>query len=157
MMRGDRAAAGQELAGVIEKDDAVAQQAPPLLGVERDGTSRVTVAAISWGTRGIVPGHSPMGDGLAAISWLIEYLTRLDGEVTTALAAGRNLAETIATSTDPWADGLDPVLAAALARYPVPAARAQQGMLNLVRNLHRLNIMAIYRLYEAGAAGRTAG
>src|SRR5215831_16380512 len=56
-----------------------------------------------------------------------------------------------------FTDGLDPVLAAALARYPVPAARAQQGMLNLVRNLHRLNIMATYRLYEAGAAGRTPG
>jgi len=50
MMRGDRAAAGQELAGVIEEDDAVAQQAPPLFGVERDGTSRVTVAADSGRT-----------------------------------------------------------------------------------------------------------
>jgi len=98
----------------------------------------------------IVPGHGPMGDGPAAIRWLTKSLTRLDGEVATALAAGRSLAKTIATSTDPWADGLDPVLAAALARYPVPAARAQQGMLDLFRNLHRLNIMATYRLYEAG-------
>jgi hypothetical protein len=30
-------------------------------------------------------------------------------------------------------------------------------MLDLVRNLHRLNIMATYRLYEAGAASRTPG
>ena len=53
--------------------------------------------------------------------------------------------------------GLDPALAAALARYPVSAARAQKGMLELFRNLHRLNIMATYRLYEAGVAGRTPG
>jgi hypothetical protein len=35
--------------------------------------------------------------------------------------------------------------------------RAQQGMLDLVHNLHRLNIMATYRLYDARAAGRASG
>jgi hypothetical protein len=42
------AAVGQELARVVEDDDAVAQQAPPLLGVEGDGAGRVTVRAVSW-------------------------------------------------------------------------------------------------------------
>src|SRR6516164_8629381 len=36
-VRGDRAAVGQELAGVVEDDDAVAQQAPSLPGVAGDG------------------------------------------------------------------------------------------------------------------------
>ena len=98
-----------------------------------------------------------MGDRPAALHWLTGYLTRLDGEVAAAHAAGRSLAETIAVGTDPWAEGLDPALAAALARYPVPASRAQQGMLDLVRNLHRLNIMATYRLYEAKPAGSASG
>jgi hypothetical protein len=46
-VRGDCAAVGQELAGVIEQHDAVAQQAPPLLGVEGDGAGRVTVRVAS--------------------------------------------------------------------------------------------------------------
>ena len=116
---------------------------------------RMRAALPELGT--IVPGHGPMGDGPAALHWLTGYLTRLDGEVATAHAARRSLAETIAAGTDPWVEGLDPALAAALARYPVPAARAQQSMLGLVRNLHRLNIMATYRLYEAEAAGRASG
>jgi hypothetical protein len=48
------AAIWQELAGVVEEDDAVAQQAPPLLGVEGDGAGRVTVRAVSWRARGLV-------------------------------------------------------------------------------------------------------
>jgi cyclase len=116
---------------------------------------RMRTALPELGT--IVPGHGPMGDGPAAIGWLTGYLTRLDGDVAIAIAAGRSLAKTIASSTDPWADGLDPALATALARYPVPAALAQQGMVGLCRNRHRLNIMATYRLYEAEAARRTPG
>jgi hypothetical protein len=30
----------------------------------------------------------------------------------------------------------------------VPAARARQGMLELCRNLHRLNLLATYRLHQ---------
>jgi len=100
----------------------------------------------------IVPGHGPMGDGHTALSWLTRYLTRLDDEVGTAFAAGLSVREAMAAGTDPWAEGLDPVLAKALARYPVPAARAQQGMLDLCRNLHRLNVLATYRLHQAAAA-----
>jgi len=29
----------------------------------------------------IVPGHGPVGEGLAALHWLTGYLTRLDGDV----------------------------------------------------------------------------
>lgn len=100
----------------------------------------------------IVPGHGPMGDGHAAIAVLTGYLSRLDEEVAAAVQAGRPLEETMAACTDPWAGGLDPVLAAAMSRYPVPTATAQQRMLALCGNLHRLNILATYRLYQA--AGR---
>ena len=48
----NRAAVGQELAGVVEDDDAVAQQAPPLLGVEGDGAGRVTVGRSAGGHGG---------------------------------------------------------------------------------------------------------
>lgn len=101
----------------------------------------------------IVPGHGPMGDGRAAISTLGEYLARLDEEVAAAVAAGRTLEETMTACSDPWAGGLDPVLAGAMSRYPVPAAAAQQGMLALCRNLHRLNILATYRLHQPATAG----
>jgi hypothetical protein len=42
----NRLTIGQEFAGVVEDDDAVAQQAPPLLGVEGDGAGRVTVRTV---------------------------------------------------------------------------------------------------------------
>ena len=103
----------------------------------------------------IVPGHGPMGDGLAAIGALEGYLERLSDEVSAAVTAGRGLEETITACTDPWADGLDPALADAMGQYPVPAAAARQGMLSLCRNLHRLNILATYRLYEK-ANGRSS-
>jgi hypothetical protein len=58
----NRAAVGQELTRVVEEDDAVAQQAPPLLGVEGDHVGRVTVRAVSWRTGGLVFTHfSPLG------------------------------------------------------------------------------------------------
>ncbi len=53
-VRGNRTAVGQEFAGVVEEDDAVAQQAPPLLRVEGDGAGRVTIRAVSRGARGPV-------------------------------------------------------------------------------------------------------
>lgn len=43
----NRPTIGQEFARVVEDDDAVAQQAPPLLGVEGDGVGRVTVRTVS--------------------------------------------------------------------------------------------------------------
>ena len=47
LMWRNRATVGQQLARVVEADDAVAQQAPPLLGVEGDDVGRVTVRAVS--------------------------------------------------------------------------------------------------------------
>lgn len=96
----------------------------------------------------VVPGHGPMGDGPAAVDALIGYLERLHEDVAASVQAGRSLEETFAACTDPWAERLDPALSAALARYPVPHRLAQQGMLALCRDLHRLNILATYRLYE---------
>lgn len=96
----------------------------------------------------IVPGHGPMGDGLAAVDALLVYLERLHEEVLAAVAAGRSLEETYAACTDPWAERLDPRLAAAIAGYPVPREAAEQGMLALCRDLHRLNVLATCRLYE---------
>ncbi|MEV4108614.1 MBL fold metallo-hydrolase [Nonomuraea sp. NPDC049695] len=98
----------------------------------------------------VVSGHGPMGDGHAALEALIGYLERLHDEVLASVEAGRSLEETYAACTDPWAEALDPRLAAALARYPVPQEQARQGMLALCRDLHRLNVLATYRLYEAG-------
>ncbi|WP_182898836.1 MBL fold metallo-hydrolase [Microbispora sp. H10830] len=96
----------------------------------------------------IVSGHGPMGDGPAAVDALVGYLERLHAEVEASVKAGRSLEETFAACTDPWAERLDPRLSAALARYPVPRELAQQGMLTLCRDLHRLNVLATYRLYE---------
>ncbi|WP_433352389.1 MBL fold metallo-hydrolase [Microtetraspora malaysiensis] len=95
----------------------------------------------------IVPGHGPAGDGRAAIDSLVTYLERLHEEVVTAVEAGRTVEETMATCTDPWAEQLTPALSAAMAQYQVPQDIAQQGLLALCRNLHRLNVLAAYRLY----------
>src|SRR5262249_61440557 len=102
------------------------------------------------GRAGRGPGR--WGEGPAAPGGLPGSLPRLDDEVGAAFAAGLSMQETIGACTDPWAEGLDAALAKALARYPVPTARAQQSMLELCRNLHRLNILATYRLYQAAAA-----
>jgi cyclase len=96
----------------------------------------------------IVPGHGPMGDGHEAVDALIGYLERLHDEVLASVAAGRSLEETFAACTDPWAERLDPGLSAAIARYQVPQDLAQRGMLALCRDLHRLNVLATYRIYE---------
>jgi len=53
----NHATVGQDLAGVVEDDDPVAQQAPALLGVEGDGVRRVTVRVISWRTWGLMRTH----------------------------------------------------------------------------------------------------
>jgi cyclase len=97
----------------------------------------------------IVPGHGPAGDGHTAIDTLISYLERLHEEVAASVKAGRTLSETEAACTDPWADHLDPALAEALATYHIPRDLAHKGMRELCRNLHRLNILATYRLYES--------
>jgi len=45
---------GQQLAGVLEEDHAVAQQAPPLLGVGGDAVGGVAVRVVRWRARGPV-------------------------------------------------------------------------------------------------------
>lgn len=117
---------------------------PYLASLEKISTALPELGAI-------VPGHGPIGDGRAAIGWLAGYLTRLGEEVATAFRAGRSIEETIGTCTDPWAEGLDPELAEAMSHYPGPAALARGGMLQLCRDLHRLNVLATYRLHETAA------
>jgi hypothetical protein len=53
-MRGNRPAAGQDLAHVVEHDHSVAQQAPSLLGVEGDSAGVIAVPVVSRGARGPV-------------------------------------------------------------------------------------------------------
>ncbi|NUW41275.1 MBL fold metallo-hydrolase [Nonomuraea rhodomycinica] len=102
------------------------------------------------GLRTIVPGHGPMGPAHPAIDALLAYLERLDEDVSAAVAAGRTLEETMAACADPWAgDRLDPALEAALAGYGLPTEAVTGGMLALCRDLHRLNVLATYRLYHA--------
>lgn len=51
-LRGDGAAVGQELAGVVEEDHAVAQQAPALLGESGDHFGRFAVSRLrGWAGR----------------------------------------------------------------------------------------------------------
>ncbi|MFI6600526.1 hypothetical protein ACIBHX_30145 [Nonomuraea sp. NPDC050536] len=99
--------------------------------------------------RTIVPGHGPMGDAHTAVDALLAYLDRLDEDVRDAVAAGSTLDETMAACANPWAgDRLDPSLEAALATYGLPMEAATSSMLDLCRNLHRLNVLATYRLYR---------
>jgi len=55
--RRDDLAVREQLAGVVEEDDAVAQKAPALFGVARDDARCVTVLCVSPGTRWEVPAH----------------------------------------------------------------------------------------------------
>lgn len=99
--------------------------------------------------RTVVPGHGPMGDGHEAIDWLIDYLERLRDDVTRLHAAGRGLEETLESCPSPFEGGLDERLRAALTGYHGPQDRIQAGFLALCRNLHRLNVLATYRIVAA--------
>jgi cyclase len=99
--------------------------------------------------RTIVPGHGPIGDGHAAIDWLVGYLEQLLHDVTEARQAGRTAQEALETCPSPFADGLDPRLVSAVARYQLPRDVARQRLLELMRNLHRLNVLATYRALES--------
>lgn len=102
--------------------------------------------------RTIVPGHGPIGDGQPAIAALIDYLERLRDEVGAAVEAGYGIEETYDRCTDPWADGLSPEIAAALADYDAPTASVRAGFAGLARSLHRLNVLTTYRVCEQLAA-----
>jgi cyclase len=105
----------------------------------------------------IVAGHGPMGSAPQAISALHDYLERLSTEVATALEVGRTVEETARTCTDPWAEGLDDELLAAIASYPVPTTAAQASFLDLCRNLHRLNVLTAYRAFQKSAHEKSKG
>lgn len=94
----------------------------------------------------IVPGHGAMGNGPEAIDWLTGYLEDLRDDVTRLYEAGNTIEQTVRQCPSPFADGLDPRLAAALANYPSPTLKTQQDFLDLCRNLHRLNVFATYRI-----------
>jgi hypothetical protein len=56
-VRTDGAAVGQQLAGVLESDYAVAEKAPPLLRKARHDPRRIAVGSVSGGTGGLVLAH----------------------------------------------------------------------------------------------------
>ena len=56
-VRIDHSTVGEEFAGVIEQEDTVAQQAPPLLGVKRDGVRGVPVGSLGWRAMRLVRAH----------------------------------------------------------------------------------------------------
>jgi cyclase len=99
--------------------------------------------------RTIVPGHGPVGDGHAAIDWLVDYLEQLLHDVAEAHQAGRTVQQAQETCPSPFADGLDPRVVGALAHYQLPQDSARQRLLELMRNLHRLNVLATYRALES--------
>jgi hypothetical protein len=53
----DAASVGEEFAGVLEDDDAVAEEAPSLLGVAGDDPGGVPVDCVSTRTGGLVLAH----------------------------------------------------------------------------------------------------
>ena len=110
---------------------------------------RMRAALPELGT--IVPGHGPPGDGHPAIDWLVGYLERLLHDVGEARRTGRSLRQTLETCPSPFADGLDPRVVAALARYQLPQDLVRQRLLELLRNLHRLNVLATYRALESAS------
>ena len=90
-----------------------------------------------------------MGSGTKAISWLIDYLENLRDDVARLHSAGHSLEETVQLCPSPLADGLDPRLSNTLRGYQGPHAAIHAGYLSLCRNLHRLNVLATYRIIEA--------
>jgi hypothetical protein len=56
-MRRDYAAVGEQLAGVFEYDNAIAEQAPALLGMAGDRVGGITVRRVRGGTTRFVRAH----------------------------------------------------------------------------------------------------
>jgi hypothetical protein len=72
------ATVGQELAGVVEHDHAVAQQAPPLLRMEGDDVGGVAVRPVSWWALGSVWTHCAPPDLLPLPRWFAWLLAVAD-------------------------------------------------------------------------------
>ena len=79
-----------------------------------------------------VPGHGPLGEGQAALENFIAYLRHVRDRVGAAIAAGRSLEETLATSEAP------PLLHLPANMPPNPE------FAHLIWHLHRLNVLATY-------------
>ena len=56
-VRVDHSAVGEKFTRVVEEKDAIAQQAPPLLGVRRHGVRGVPVGGFCWGAMRLVRAH----------------------------------------------------------------------------------------------------
>lgn len=65
----DHAPVGQKLAGVVEEDDAVAQQAPSLLGVAGDRVGRLAVQRVSGRAVRFVMTHEVRGFPVIWVTW----------------------------------------------------------------------------------------
>jgi cyclase len=90
----------------------------------------------------IVPGHGPIGEAGPAIDWLVGYLRDLSASVRQALAEGLDAGAAVATSPIPE-------------RYSLPPQAPHAAELgDLLRHLHRLNVLATYRALGAGRPAR---
>ena len=77
---GNGPSVGQELARVVEEGDAVAQQAPPLIGVANDATGLGAVRPVGWGAWGPVRTHV-VAPGFGTDSFHCRLLGRSPGDV----------------------------------------------------------------------------
>jgi cyclase len=91
----------------------------------------------------VVPGHGPMGDGPEAIDSLIEYLAHLDQSVRSSFESGMDIETTLADNPIPPG------------RLLPEASPLASGMNSLMKNLHRLNVLATYRSLKKGRENRT--
>lgn len=111
---------------------------PPMLLEGGPGPYVETLKAVqsTLDIRTIVPGHGPMGDGKAALENFLAYLQHLQDTVSSALASGKSLDETLAAFPPP-------------AMLHVPAGIPEHAPFSaLVEQLHRLNVLATYRAIE---------
>lgn len=94
----------------------------------------------------IVPGHGPVGNGPEAIEWLIGYLEKLTDDVAALRARGRTEEQSVEECPSPFAGGLDERVVQALSDYDLPVEKAREHLLELMKHLHRLNVMVTYQV-----------
>ena len=56
-VRVDHSAVGEELTRVVEEEHAIAQEAPALLGMKRDGVRGLPVGSLGWRAKRLVRAH----------------------------------------------------------------------------------------------------
>ena len=85
----------------------------------------------------VIPAHGPIGQATPALENLVAYLKEVRDEVRASIAEKRSLEDTLSAYS--MSD-----------RLRQPADRAPtQAMQTLIANLHRLNVLATYRLFES--------